>query len=144
MTREEILLKAQEARAEVTQAMNALDEFVRQMHDVSTDASTGAARTHQQAISHLMDALSLLNQLATRRSSVTDLPHCLRCDKPVDRIDISPKAGNPDLACVEYECHGEVVRQELPVTAADGGLCRYSAFNDYTSGLMLREPAGPS
>lgn|GEM_PF-6731118 len=140
MNREEILEKAQRAQQHVAGAAAAINGFISGMQGTTTDAPQNAARSHQEAIGHLNDALALLNEVATRQSSAGDAPHCMRCDKPVDRIGLSPKPSNPEVVCVEYECHREVVRQELPASAVEGGLARYSAFNVYTSGLMPMSP----
>jgi hypothetical protein len=140
VTREEILEKAQQAQQRLTRAAAALEIFVGQMRDTSGGAAPGAARSHQEALGHLMDALSLLNEVATRASTADDFPHCMRCDKPVDRLGIWPRPDNPEVVRVEYECHNEVVRQELSASTVEGGLSRYSAFNAYTSGLMPMSP----
>ena len=42
---------------------------------------------------------------------------------------------------VEYRCHGESARQEMPMSLLAGGLAAYTAFNEYSSGLMLGAPA---
>jgi hypothetical protein len=41
---------------------------------------------------------------------------------------------------VEYRCHGESARQEMPVSLVMGGLAAYTAFNEYSSGLMPGAP----
>jgi hypothetical protein len=140
VTKEEIQEKARRAQERLAQAGVALESFVGQIQENSPAAASGAARTHQEAISHLMDALSLLNEVATRASTTNDFPYCMRCDKPVDRLGIWPRPDNPEVMRVEYECHNEVVRQELSASIVEGGLSRYSAFNAYTSGLMPMNP----
>jgi hypothetical protein len=71
-------------------------------------------------------------------------PRCLRCGKPVDSAAIRPKPGNHDYVVVEYECHGERATQEVgaDVLQRDEGLAAWTAFNDYTSGLMPGKGAG--
>ena len=66
------------------------------------------------------------------------LPTCLRCNKLVDWLRVSPNPRNPNGVTVEYQCHGETVTQEMPSSAVtnEEGLSTYTAFNDYTSGLM--------
>jgi len=110
------------------------------MRESDSAAAAGAALAHQEAIHHLNEALTLLNQVATRQSTTGDFPRCMRCDKPVDRLGLAPRPDNPGVFRVEYECHNEVVSQELPASAVEAGLSRYTAFNAYTSGLM---PASP-
>lgn len=79
-------------------------------------------------------------------SSVTDtatplpesLPRCMRCNKPVDSLSVSPDSRHPETVIVEYHCHGESVRQEMSssVLRKGRGLAGYTAFNDYTSALL--------
>ncbi len=66
-------------------------------------------------------------------------PWCLRCNRRVETLTIQPKAARGGIIIVEYQCHGERVSQEMAtaqLTAAKG-LADYTAFNTYTSGLML-------
>ncbi len=71
-------------------------------------------------------------------SKEANFPRCVRCNKPVDRLVISPTPNNPGTVTVEFECHGETVEQELPASllAGEQSLASYTAFNDFTSGLL--------
>lgn len=73
------------------------------------------------------------------------LPRCLRCDKPVEALTVSPHPSDPGKVIVEFACHGERVSQEMPASLLEGkqGLAQYSVFNAYTSGLMPL-PAPPA
>lgn len=69
MSRDEILRKARKAHDCARRAAEAAGELVGCVEDTSDVAAPEAARAHQEAIAHLNDALALLNELATRRSS---------------------------------------------------------------------------
>lgn len=69
MSRDEIVRKAREAHDCSTRAAKAAAELVSCVEDTSDVAAPEATRAHQEAIAHLNDALALLNELATRRSS---------------------------------------------------------------------------
>ena len=83
---------------------------------------------------------------AAIRSTEANLPHCLRCNKPVDRLVISPTPNNPSMVTIEFECHGETVEQEMSssLLAGEQSLGSYTAFNDFTSGLLPAETAKPA
>ncbi len=68
-------------------------------------------------------------------------PRCLHCNKAVETLTVAPNSNNPGKIIIEYQCHGERVSQEMPSSVlADGqGLASYTAFNAFTSGLMLHE-----
>jgi hypothetical protein len=140
LTKEEILEKAEQAQDRLARASAAVAELVGQTQDAPAAGSAGAARAQQEAVAHLKDALSLLKQLTTWPAAEGEFPRCMRCDKPVDRLGLSPRPDNPEVVRVEFECHNEVVRQELSASVVEGGLSRYSAFNAYTSGLMPLNP----
>jgi hypothetical protein len=74
-----------------------------------------------------------------RTPAKSKFPHCIRCDKPVDSLIILPKSNELATVIVEFECHGEKVGQEIPSTILDTrhGLASYTAFNDFTSALIL-------
>lgn len=69
-------------------------------------------------------------------------PRCARCDKPVDEFKSTPDPRRSDTIVVEFRCHGEGVRQEMPASilrsaeSSARGLSDYTAFNDFTSGLL--------
>ena len=69
-------------------------------------------------------------------------PWCLRCDKRVETLTIRPEPRHTSNVIVEYHCHGETVSQEMSSSLLTGsqGLALYTAFNAYTSGLMLGGP----
>ena len=73
-------------------------------------------------------------------------PRCLRCNKRVDALTVREDTHHAGKVIVEYQCHGETVSQEMPSSLLTGGqgLASYTAFNDYTSGLMLHEPPNKS
>lgn len=71
MSRGDITSKARQACYLARHAAQAAEELVARMSDTSQESAAGAARAHQEAVGHLNDALSLLNELATRRSSDT-------------------------------------------------------------------------
>ena len=75
---------------------------------------------------------------AATRAGQANFPQCLRCNKPVDEVVISPHPNNPSKVMVEFHCHGEIVEQEMPSSLLAGayGLAGYTAFNEYTSGLL--------
>ncbi len=68
-------------------------------------------------------------------------PWCLRCEKRVETLSVRPQPRRPGSVIVEYQCHGERVSQEMQASELSGGqgLASYTAFNAYTSGLMLGE-----
>lgn len=69
-------------------------------------------------------------------------PRCARCDKPVEEFKLTPDPRRSNTVVVEFRCHGEGVRQEMPASVvrsaenSSEGLSRYTAFNDFTSGLL--------
>ncbi len=65
-------------------------------------------------------------------------PRCLRCGKPVDAAAIRHKPGDREHVIVEYECHGERASQEVGAGLAERPeeLAGYTAYNEFTSGLM--------
>lgn len=69
-------------------------------------------------------------------------PRCARCDKPVDEFKLTPDQRRSETIVVEFRCHGEGVRQEMPASVVQSaanstkGLAHYTAFNDFTSGLL--------
>ncbi|GAC1446093.1 MAG: hypothetical protein NVSMB56_01780 [Pyrinomonadaceae bacterium] len=71
------------------------------------------------------------------KMSKSKFPRCLRCNKRVEKLIILPAARNARNVTIEYECHGECVSQEMPAAMVADGLQSFTAFNDYTSGLML-------
>lgn len=82
-----------------------------------------------------------MTQSPTTRLPKSKFPWCLRCDKRVETLTVQPhRAGS---VIVEYQCHGETVSQEMKASEFGGGqgLASYTAFNAYTSGLMLGEQA---
>jgi ribosomal protein L37AE/L43A len=64
-------------------------------------------------------------------------PWCERCGKRVEGSTVTPDPRRAGTAVVEYRCHGESARQEMPTSLLAGGLAAYTAFNEYSSGLML-------
>ena len=64
-------------------------------------------------------------------------PWCERCGKRVEESTVTPDPRRAGKAVVEYRCHGESARQEMPMSLLAGGLAAYTAFNEYSSGLML-------
>ena len=64
-------------------------------------------------------------------------PWCERCRKRVEGSTVTPDPRRAGTAVVEYRCHGESARQEMPMSLLAGGLAAYTAFNEYSSGLML-------
>src|SRR5688500_6163581 len=64
-------------------------------------------------------------------------PWCARCGKRVEESAVTPDPRRVGVAVVEYRCHGESARQEMPASLVAGGLAAYTAFNEYSSGLML-------
>lgn len=77
----------------------------------------------------------------TRGNSATKLgkskyPWCLRCNKRVDFVAVSPEPRREGNFIVEYQCHGESVSQEMEAFEINNGLASYTAFNAYTSGLL--------
>ena len=82
------------------------------------------------------------NQAApTTQQIEANFPRCLRCNKPVDKLVISPDPANPRKATIEFHCHGESVKQEIPssLISGDQGLASYTVFNDFTSGLLPKQ-----
>jgi hypothetical protein len=63
-------------------------------------------------------------------------PWCLRCNKRVDFVAVSPEPRREGNFIVEYRCHGESVSQEMEAFEINDGLASYTAFNAYTSGLL--------
>lgn len=84
-----------------------------------------------------------LTERSEIKLSESKFPHCLRCNARVNALTALPVPNHPDKVIIEYQCHGESVSQELPasVLANEQGLSAYTAFNAYTSGLMLSERA---
>ena len=74
---------------------------------------------------------------------LTQLPECAQCAKPVERLTVTPITAHPEKVIVEFECHGEHASQEMSAKLLLGrrGLSTYTAFNEYTSGLMPKTPA---
>lgn len=68
-------------------------------------------------------------------------PWCLRCDKRVETLTVRREPPHASNLTVEYHCHGETVSQEMEESelSDEQGLALYTAFNAYTSGLMLGE-----
>jgi hypothetical protein len=66
-------------------------------------------------------------------------PRCLRCGKAVDFVEVKMSSTRANHVIVEYGCHGEHVSQEMTLAELEIGLENYTAFNDYTSGLMICE-----
>lgn len=79
---------------------------------------------------------------AATQQTEAHFPRCSRCNKTVDRLVISPQPNHPGQVTVEFECHGESVEQDMPSSLLEGeqGLASYTAFNDFTSGLLPAEP----
>lgn len=67
-------------------------------------------------------------------------PLCRRCDKAVERLTVQPHAQNAEQVVVAYECHGKKASQTMSSESLSGkqGLAAYTAFSDFTSGLMPR------
>lgn len=65
-------------------------------------------------------------------------PLCVRCDKPVESLNVTTHATDTGKVTVHYGCHGEHASQTLPASLleSDKGLADYTAFSAYTSGLM--------
>ena len=78
------------------------------------------------------------SQKSFEQLSESDFPVCLHCGKPVESLIVSPNQHNKEMVTVEYRCHGESVRQDVPasVLTQGRGLAAYTAFNDFTSGLI--------
>lgn len=78
---------------------------------------------------------------AATLSMEANFPRCLRCNKPVDRLVVSPKSDNPRTVTIEFECHGETVSQDISSSLLVGehGLASFTVFNDFTSGLLPAE-----
>ena len=74
---------------------------------------------------------------AAARLSKSKSPWCERCGKRVEESTVTPDPRRAGKAVVEYRCHGESARQEMPTSLLTGGLAAYTAFNEYSSGLML-------
>lgn len=66
----------------------------------------------------------------------SEYPWCLRCNKRVDSVAVSPEPRRAGNFIVEYHCHGESVSQEMEAFEINDGLAAYTAFNAYTSGLL--------
>lgn len=66
----------------------------------------------------------------------SEYPWCLRCNKRVEAVAISPEPRRAGNFRVEYRCHGESVSQEMEAFELSDGLASYTAFNAYTSGLL--------
>ncbi|HEX6624850.1 MAG TPA: hypothetical protein VF064_14155 [Pyrinomonadaceae bacterium] len=64
-------------------------------------------------------------------------PWCARCSRRVEESAVTPDPRRAGKAVVEYRCHGESARQEMPASLLAGGLAAYTVFNEYSSGLML-------
>lgn len=65
-------------------------------------------------------------------------PICHRCHKPVEKLSVQPHTQHANTVIVNYECHGARASQEMSseILASERGLAGYTAFSDYTSGLM--------
>jgi hypothetical protein len=63
-------------------------------------------------------------------------PWCLRCNKRVESVVVTPEPRHEGNFIVEYWCHGERVSQEMEAFELSDGLASYTAFNAYTSGLL--------
>jgi hypothetical protein len=76
---------------------------------------------------------------ATTRLTKAKYPWCLGCNQRVEALTVQPTPGRAGTVTVEYRCHGQNVSQEMPAAQLAGaqGLAAYTAFNAYTSGLML-------
>ena len=74
---------------------------------------------------------------AATRLSKSKAPWCLRCGKRVEEASVTPDPRRAGKAVVAYRCHGESASQEMPASLVEGGLSAYTAFNEYSSGLML-------
>ena len=70
-------------------------------------------------------------------------PRCFRCQKPVDKLSVIPDPNEPGRIIIDFQCHGESASQEISSEILEGkhGLSAYTAFSDFTSGLL---PAGPN
>jgi|GEM_PF-4863514 len=68
-------------------------------------------------------------------------PWCLRCNKRVEALTIREEPRHAGNVIVEYRCHGETVSQEMEPSELNDeqGLASFTAFNAYTSGLLLGE-----
>ena len=75
---------------------------------------------------------------AAKLSVEANFPRCLRCNKPVDRLIVTPNSDNPDMVMIKFECHGETVSQDISSSLLEGerGLASFTVFNDFTSGLL--------
>ena len=71
------------------------------------------------------------------RLSQSKSPWCARCGRRVEQAAVTPDPRRAGIAVVEYRCHGESARQEMPQSLLAAGLAAYTAFNEYSSGLML-------
>lgn len=73
-------------------------------------------------------------------------PLCLRCNKRVESLTVTLPENHLGKATVAYQCHGEHVSQDVSqsVLLSEQGLTAYTAFNAYTSGLMLGEQPNKS
>lgn len=51
---------------------------------------------------------------------------------------VVPDPHHSEMVIVKYRCHGESARQTMPslMLKQKDGLAGYTAFNDYTSGLL--------
>lgn len=67
-------------------------------------------------------------------------PWCLFCGKPVESVSVTQDSQHSDMVVIQYRCHEESAEQTLPasVLESERGLAGYTAFNDYTSGLLPR------
>jgi hypothetical protein len=73
-------------------------------------------------------------------SASESLPWCHFCDKPVESVKVVPDPDRAEMVIVEYHCHNESAQQMMPslILKQKDGLAGYTAFNDYTSGLLPR------
>ncbi len=78
---------------------------------------------------------------ASEQISKSKYPFCVRCQKLVDEMSVSPHPAHPSEVTVQFNCHGENVQQEMPAQSlqSDEGLASFTVFNAYTNGLMPRE-----
>ena len=76
--------------------------------------------------------------MAAILSMEANYPRCLRCNKPVDRLIVTPNSNDPSTVTIEFECHGETVSQDISSSLMEGeqGLASFTVFNDFTSGLL--------
>lgn len=73
----------------------------------------------------------------------SSFPHCAHCDKPVESLLVTATPNHPQTVTIEYHCHGESAWQDMPasVMTDERGLAGYTAFNDFTSGLLPKHSA---